>query len=522
MLRDSSPRCAGSSDESDVPIALALIEQIIHQDATGAAAQNLGPITTGLQQQLQAQVPGATNEAAEIDNELPSASVQFIGIHRNTHLLRAMSDFCLSTIHPPPKLLLPTADKALIRRHTLCTINPPDINATFDENGMFIEKALPGMTRLVLGIPYIQRVDGIRHHTVTVAVAQTSESLKRFGNGIADRVKVLESELYLLAFGSNPNYSSANSICALYRLGLKRNDRSSKPTPGTQSYDGSYSLASTVEKGQGQGCFQPAVQASTPAAQKLIRRTLDIVHELQQLIMPCCLSKFEWEVTRFICDDNNVFVFGGLGLGATGLQMNVSSGIGELKLSIGGVQGDWHTDYNDDEGNWTMAIMMLKLPPGSDPGPFMLGRFGLYIRETSVLIIYLIFRGNDLHSGYHPAYLPSSHQAWIDKEAVQSVYDLCAPEQRIVLVPYATGVAVDRTAEVAVTPPLTFMNLGAAVPHKIHTQNFSQHGKTILGNSHARYSRLSREILWGMLNALKYAGITLDMAPSDLFQKAEV
>lgn len=149
----------------------------------------------------------------------------------------------------------------------------------------------------------------------------------------------------------------------------------------------------------------------------------------------------------------------------------------------------------------------------------MLGRFGLYIRETNVLIIYLIFRGNDLHSGYHPAYLPSSYKAWIDKEAVVAAYNMCAPEQRIVMVPYATALGVNRAAEVAVTPPLTFMNLGAPVLHKLHTQNFSQHGHTILGSSHARHSRLSREIVWGMLNALDYAGITLDMSPSELFQK---
>ena len=125
----------------------------------------------------------------------------------------------------------------------------------------------------------------------------------------------------------------------------------------------------------------------------------------------------------------------------------------------------------------------------------MLGRFGLYIRETNILIIYLIFRGNDLHSGYHPAYLPSSHEAWIDKEAVLAAYDICAPEQRVVIVPYGTAVGVSRAAEVAVTPPLMFMNLGAPVLHKLHTQNFSQHGHTILGSTHDRNTRLTRNPL---------------------------
>ncbi|KAJ6609395.1 hypothetical protein B0H10DRAFT_2226022 [Mycena sp. CBHHK59/15] len=409
--------------------------------------------------------------------------------------------------------------KPLIRRRLLCTINPPDIEATFDVNGMFIQKPLPGMTRQIMGIPYIQRIDGNSHHTVTVAVAQTNESLKRFGNGISERVEELERELYLLAFGSNPNCPAEESITALYNLGLKRNDRSSKPAPGSSSNDGSYSLASTVEKGQGQGCFQPAVQTSTPAAQKLIRRTLVIVHELQQLIMPCCLSKFEWEMFHFMADDNNVFVFGGLGPGATGLQMNVYSGTGNLELSIGSLQGKWHTDVSDAPPFWTFGILLLKLPPGSDPGPFMFGRCGLYVRETGILIIYLIFRGNDLHSGFHPSYIGSVHEAWIDKEAVLAAYNMTAPEKRIFLVPYPTEVGYSRAAELAVTPPLTFMNMGAPVLHKLHTRNFSQHGETILGSSHDRHTRLSREIIWASLNALKFAGITLDMKTADLFSK---
>ncbi|KAJ7231690.1 hypothetical protein B0H12DRAFT_1239877 [Mycena haematopus] len=562
MLLEGSTHHAGAIHDDELNAAVAVIKEIIQTDSTGATAQTLEPIILGLQQHSGSSAPvyldnsGGCGTNPPLMYGMPLAGVEpiepQIGEFRwdtGEYVSPEGDDRIQEHYDPSPSQTPPTncwyplaptfhleknpdyrrgkalwsnfytADKPLIRRRALCTINPPDIDASFDENGIFIEKPLPGMTRMILGIPYIQRVDGNPRHTVTVAVAQTSESLKRFGNGISAEVKVLEEELYLLAFGSNPMHQGADSIVALYSLGLKRNDRSSKPAPGSNSNDGSYSLASTVEKGQGQGCFQPAVQNSTPLARKLIRRTLDIVHKLQQLIMPCCLSKFEWEATRFIAEYNNVFVFGGLGPGATGLQMNVSSGVGELKLSIGGVQGDWHTDFHDDDGHWTMAIMILKLPPGSDPGPFMLGRFGLYIRETNVLIIYLVFRGNDLHSGYHPAYLPSSHKAWIDKEAIISAYDLCAPEQRIVLVPYATGVGVNRTAEVAVTPPLTFMNLGAPVPHKLHTQNFSQHGETILGSSHARHSRLSREIIWGMLNALDYAGISLDMTPSELFKK---
>ncbi|KAJ6521405.1 hypothetical protein B0H19DRAFT_1244608 [Mycena capillaripes] len=403
-------------------------------------------------------------------------------------------------------------DKALIRRRLLCTINPPDIDPTFDDDGNFIEEQqpLPGMIRMALGVPYIQRVNGNPDHTVTVAVAHTSQSLDCFGETLAGRVRMLEQRLYILAFGSNPNCSEGESIVGLYKLGLKRNDRSAKAKPG--STDGSFSLASTVEKGQGQGCFQPAVQTATPLAQTLISEALVIIHELQQLILPCCLSNFEWEMYKWWAKDNNVFVFGGLGPGATGLQMNHSSGMGGLDTAIGSLQGNWHADISDAPPLWTLGILMLKLPPGSDPGPFMLARCGLYIRETGVLIIYLLFRGNDLHSGFHPSYLEDKRDAWIAKEAVEAVYNMADPQDRCFFVPYPTQVAYSRAAELAVSPPLTFGNLGSPVYHKLHAKNFSQDGRTVLGSHHTRFTRLSCEIIWGL---------ELNMDTAELFRKLE-
>ncbi|KAJ7041262.1 hypothetical protein C8F04DRAFT_894722, partial [Mycena alexandri] len=327
---------------------------------------------------------------------------------------------------------------------------------------------------MTLGVPYIQRVDGNPNHTVTVAVAHTSESLKRFGNGISERVSTLETELYRLAFGSNPNCPPEESITALYNLGLKRNDRSAKGTPG--STDGSYSLASTVEKGQGQGCFQPAVQAATPMAQALIGRTLSIVHELQQLILPCCLTAFEWAVWKFWAKDNNVFVFGGCGPGATGLQLN-KSGIGALEAAIGFLQGKWHADISDAIALWTLGILLLKLPPGT---------------------------------------LPTF--TWISKDAIAAAYDMADPAARCFLVPYPTQVAYSRAAELAVSPPLTFGNLGAPVHHKIHSQNFSKDAPLLLGNDRDHFTRLGIELTWQYLNALTHANLELDIEAADLLR----
>ncbi|KAJ6628829.1 hypothetical protein B0H10DRAFT_1940206 [Mycena sp. CBHHK59/15] len=379
-----------------------------------------------------------------------------------------------------------TKDTLIIRRHLLCTQNPPGIAPEFSSEGIYIEKPIPGMLKAILGIPYIQQIDGNPTNTVTVAVAQTSASLEHFRTELAKQVQVLETELLTLVFGSNPQRPDLPPVPPLCRLGLKRNDRSSKPTPG--STDGSYSLGPTVEQGQGQGCFQPAVQTDTPA------------------------------ICEFHMTDNNVFVFGGLGPGATGCQYNSSAGKGNLAKMIGLLQGNWHADISDAWFFWTFGILMLKLPPGADPGPFMLGRSGIYFRETGILVLYLVFRGNDLHSGYAPSYDDKVHQEWIDKEAIYALIDLVDPQNRVFLVNYPNEVGNSRAVALSVTPPLGFMNQGAPVPHKLRQKNFAQHGQTILGTSHARSNRLGREIVWASLNAMQISGLELSIPSSDLFK----
>ncbi|KAJ6613902.1 hypothetical protein B0H10DRAFT_1951169 [Mycena sp. CBHHK59/15] len=183
--------------------------------------------------------------------------------------------------------------------------------------------------------------------------------------------------------------------------------------------------------------------------------------------MPCCLSAFEWEITKFHMLDNNVFIFGGLnGPGATCCQYNSSSGKGSLADMIGRLQGYWHADISDPWVFWTFGILLLKLPPGSDPGPFMFGRCGIYVRETGILILYLVFRGNDLHCGYAPTY--------DDKAKADCV-----------------------------------------------KKNFAQHGQTVMGSHHDRYNRLGREIIWGAINVLKISGLKLAMSLDDLFRAIE-
>lgn len=53
------------------------------------------------------------------------------------------------------------------------------------------------------------------------------------------------------------------------------------------------------------------------------------------------------------------------------------------------------------------SVLILELLVGSDPGAFALGRFGLYVRPLGMLVAFLVFKGNDLHSGFAPK-IPSN------------------------------------------------------------------------------------------------------------------
>jgi hypothetical protein len=108
--------------------------------------------------------------------------------------------------------------------------------------------------------------------------------------------------------------------------GMQRNLRSknvddSKCVPG----DGLFNLASTHGEGEGYGHFSPAVQTNTPQAAAMIKEVLQILHQLYRLIMPLCISRFEWDMMELHGYENNVVAFGGLEPGPTSVQHNSSS-----------------------------------------------------------------------------------------------------------------------------------------------------------------------------------------------------
>ncbi|KAK7021470.1 hypothetical protein R3P38DRAFT_2527025, partial [Favolaschia claudopus] len=205
--------------------------------------------------------------------------------------------------------------------------------------------------------------------------------------------------------------------------------------------------------------------------------------------------------------------FGGLLPGCTSCQMNVSSDGFDLAHFIGSHQGAWHTDIGDDWTRWTLVTMLLNLPPGSDPGAFCLGRCGLYVREADAWIVFLVFRGNDLHSGFAPTTPP------VAVEDVNKLVNAAGPN-RVVYVSYPSRVATTRAGSMSMSPPTNFWNSGSMSAAKTEQRHFTDTSSTqIFGGLETKANRLAREAAYSFANALTHSGIQLDITLTDLMQR---
>jgi len=249
----------------------------------------------------------------------------------------------------------------LHKKRMLNMLTPPNVNPRMVDES-YVADPILGMIKLIPGIPFVIQIDGKKERTHTVACAQTLESLKIYSD--YDNIESASVQLAKLTWGC-PVHGNQPEIQPIYTIiGLKQNDRASARSAfHNDDFDGSFSLGPTVMKGNGPGTFVPAVQASTPEAASQIEALLQILHRLYRLIMPKCLSAFEWEMINFSKIYNNVMGFGGLDPNGTGMQMNCSSLGAALKEAIGTIQGEWHVDGSDDHADWTLFTLLLRLGP---------------------------------------------------------------------------------------------------------------------------------------------------------------
>ncbi|KAJ7209326.1 hypothetical protein GGX14DRAFT_453426, partial [Mycena pura] len=442
-----------------------------------------------------------------------------------------------------------TADKAIERERMLNILVPPNIcPARYDlDSAKFIADPIPGMVKLPLGIPLVHHVDGDPNRAVTVVCAHTLESLMQYEEG--GQVQELVARLLQLTWGTNPTESEPG-IPGIFELeGMQTNLRSKKAhCTGTLPGDGSFNLASTHGEGEGYGSFMPAVQTNTPQATRSIAEILQILHKCYRLIMPLCVSRREWEMMEFNGRLNNVPSAGGFAPGPTSCQVNGSSTAnvvdipdiaafafsegtehiidleeilrgsvrnarlwaGRLLDSIG-EQGLNHGDFKDAIAAFTLFFLMFCLPPGSDLGPFIWNRGGIYLREMDVTILFTSFKGLDIHSGHPPTFIKSIRDAWVSMDEANKLYKLAGNQLRCGYVLYPSMAATAHNTQIAHAPSLHFLHSPAYNPRDKSRRYFSLHGETVLGDLRSRANCLGLEGVYCLANYLILCRLKLEI-----------
>ena len=146
-------------------------------------------------------------------------------------------------------------------------------------------------------------------------------------------------------------------------------------------------------------------------------------------------------------------------------------------------------------------------------GAFMLGRPGLYARqevgEDGQIRLFLLFKGNDLHSGTAPSVNAEEKQAFLDK--LSQEYLRVDETNRVVYVCYPSFDATERTVPVASSAPTGLGNdtvVGDGVDSGVH--NFARDGTPALGTPSSLRTRLRWEQYYRMWNASVQFGVIPD------------
>ncbi|KAF6742657.1 hypothetical protein DFP72DRAFT_1081679 [Ephemerocybe angulata] len=322
---------------------------------------------------------------------------------------------------------------------------------------------IAGMVQMPPGMPCVHLIDGDEDKPHTVGAVHTLDSIQDCFPDMYDRANELCTALAVESFGSVPDEFGNKKIPALFDMnGLKTNNCTSPtktpadPSPNLSSAppassnisadpslapsstlsarptqpalcDGSYSLGGTVMKGEGQGFSLPTAQAATKESREKIGKVVTILNELYDMNIKMSLSKAEYTLV------------------GKSLEASLKS------------QGTLHCDNKDCICHWTSFFLLLNIPPGADSGPFLLGCSGLYCCELGVWIIWLCFKGNDIHGGFAPLEMEAQCREWL--KSLFMLWDRLSPYNRLGFVCYCTKVTMDRVSGLNMLPPGMFGNI---------------------------------------------------------------
>ncbi|KAK6995659.1 hypothetical protein R3P38DRAFT_2489699, partial [Favolaschia claudopus] len=377
----------------------------------------------------------------------------------------------------------------------------------------YLHEPVPGCVQMVPGVPYAFEIDGDPNELHTIGAAFTFQSL-RFDPDFWDIYK--DTLLVIKGLRGCRKAGNTDAVFPITHWPIRTNDRSPATAPAG-SKTGSYNLASTLLKGNGPGVVLPAAQVDMQDFSAQVSTVLQAASRLRRRLLRKTLSKAEFELLEFNCDDMNVVGFGGLEpTNATGSQLNLSS-LGDLFKNLG-IQGSPHADSNDEETARTHFMMAVDLPPNSNPGAFLLARAGLYVREVNCWIIHLVFDGTDIHSGFEPSTLLTREELkhWVETELETAWRH--SEISRIGLVSYSMRSAHNRDTYMSMTPSVRFGNCGPELPPKQRFRDYATHGQEILGGQEAWANRMGRELVAQLWNGLQQCNLDLGVDVDTLSQ----
>ncbi|KAF8174837.1 hypothetical protein K438DRAFT_1980029 [Mycena galopus ATCC 62051] len=481
-----------------------------------------------------------------------------------------------------------TSEREQQKQNMLNIRMPPNITPIhFDQSTRsFVAQPIPGMVRAPLGIPLVHHVDGDAKRAVTVVCVHTLETVQQYAQG--PEIHDLAHQLLDLTWGHDAAGERPFQYGIFEILGMKTNLRSKHVDPNAPAGDGSFNIASTHGEGEGFGHFGPAIQTDAKEAAP-IKSILQILHRLYRLVMPLCISRFEWEFMELNGYENNVLAFGGLEPGPPGCQVNSSSAANVIDLdvqSVGentgpvltntsplrrahveevddeddhpashlhptspfvilepiepetpatqdsftlvdltdliyaelkkagaldasiGTQGKPHGDFKDDPGWFTLFVLQFRLPAGSDMGPFLWMRSAIYVRETDQYILFLAFKGQDIHTGSAPTYIKTFMDDFPSSELAQKLFKRFGTQVRVGYVMYPSAGATSHSVQQLYTPSLNLL-YSPGDPRAAKRRYYIPHGHTVMGDSHARANRLVREGVYALKNYLMQSNISL-------------
>lgn len=154
-----------------------------------------------------------------------------------------------------------------------------------------------------------------------------------------------------------------------------------------------------------------------------------------------------------------------------------------------------------------MSLRSYHFLLGSDPGPFFLGRHGIYFHEPGVWFLAMVFSGNHVHRGTAPK-TPPPGMVVVEEipNDVQKVWHQAGRENRAMTVAYVSFAATKRTGSHSITPPAFFGNEGNLKAHKDMQRTFSEHGHVVLGNFRSRFNKLGSELIYQFYNSMRHVG----------------